>query len=241
MAEHMSGEGREVQRPRVLALIPAYNAAAYVAEVVGVARTHLPVLVVDDGSRDDTGRVAEAAGAAVVRQEPNQGKGAALQHGFRWALEQGYDAILTLDADGQHDPAEIPSFLACYDTTGADLIIGARDFSQMPPVRRFANTVGRWSFSWAMGQPIRDNQSGYRLHSRRLVLAVLGSGELGYEFEMDMIITAVRQAFRIEWVPIRTIYAGEESHIRPVSHVVNFFRMVWRARRAIRQPEAISP
>ncbi len=225
-------------RPRVLALIPAYNAAEHVGDVVAVARSHLPVVVVDDGSKDATSRVAEGAGAIVLRQEPNQGKGAALQRGFRWALEQSYDAVLTLDADGQHDPDEVPSFLACYRSTGADLIIGARDFSQMPLVRRLSNTIGRWAFSWAMGRMIRDNQSGYRLHSRALVEAVLGSGEQGYEFEMDVILTAVRGHFGLQWVPIRTIYAGEESHIRPVAHVVNFFRMVWQTRRAMRRPRS---
>ncbi len=220
---------------RVLALIPAYNAAAHVASVVQGARAHLPVLVVDDGSADHTGEEAEAAGALVRRQEPNQGKGAALQHGLRWALADGYEAVVTLDADGQHDPSEIPAFLVCYARTRAELIIGARDFSRMPPVRRLANTLGRWAFSWALRRPIRDNQSGYRLLHRRLIELVLGSEERGYEFEMDMIVTAVRHGLRVESVPIRTIYADEESHIRPLAHVVHFARMVWQTRQATRR------
>ncbi|HSN76998.1 MAG TPA: glycosyltransferase family 2 protein, partial [Anaerolineae bacterium] len=94
--------------PNTLALIPAYNEAQRIAPVIAATLQHLPALVVDDGSRDDTAGVAEAAGATVLRQAPNQGKGAALRAGLRWALDRRYDAVLTLDADGQHDPAEIP-------------------------------------------------------------------------------------------------------------------------------------
>jgi glycosyltransferase involved in cell wall biosynthesis len=219
---------------KVLALIPAYNEAARVAEVVTGARGHLPVLVVDDGSTDDSVVRAEEAGADVLRQVPNRGKGVALQAGFVYALDEGYEAVLTLDADGQHDPAEIPQFLDVYATRHTDLIIGARDFRHMPPIRRLSNTVGRWSFSWAMGQPIRDNQSGYRLISRRLLEALLASSETGFEFEVEMIVICIQRGFRLDWVPIRTIYAGEGSHIQPWYHTVNFFRMVWQTRRSTR-------
>ena len=215
----------------VLALIPAYNESEHIAEVVRDTRTHLPVLVVDDGSTDNTAARAEEAGASVLRQTPNQGKGAALRSGFRWALEGGYEAVVTLDADGQHDPTEIPKFLDAYTAYHADLIIGARNFQDMPPIRRLSNTVGRWSFSWAIGQPIRDNQSGYRLISSRLLEAILDSDETGFEFEVEMIVTCIQRGFRLDWVPIRTIYAGETSHIRPWHHTINFFRMVWKTRR----------
>ncbi|MGH7469685.1 MAG: glycosyltransferase family 2 protein [Longimicrobiales bacterium] len=226
---------------RVIGLIPAYNAAEFVARVVNNARQHVPVTVVNDGSTDATAQQARAAGALVIDQNPNQGKGAALQRGFRWALEQDVSAVITLDADGQHDPAEIPRFRDCYQKAHPDLIIGARDFSQMPFVRRLSNTIGRRAFSWAMGQPVRDNQSGYRLLSRRLMAAVLTSAERGFEFEMEMIVICVRNGWRMEWVPIRTIYADEKSNIRPLQHVANFFRMVWRTRRALRAHGAHSP
>jgi glycosyltransferase involved in cell wall biosynthesis len=215
-----------------LALIPAYNEAGHVAQVVAGARTYLPVLVVDDGSTDATAARAEGAGATVLRQIPNQGKGMALRAGFRWAIKRGYDAVLTLDADGQHDPAEIPSFLDAQAERGADLVIGARDFSQMPPVRRLSNTVGGWAFSWAMGQPIRDNQSGYRLISRRLLEAILTSDEAGFEFEVEMIVVCVQRGFKLDWIPIHTIYTGGGSHIRPWHHTLNFTRMVWQTRRS---------
>ena len=95
----------------IVALSPAYNAAHLVGPVIEEAKKHLPVVVVDDGSKDDTAAVAEAAGARVIRQVPNQGKGAGLKNGFRWALENGVSAVVTLDADGQHDPTEIPKLL----------------------------------------------------------------------------------------------------------------------------------
>jgi glycosyltransferase involved in cell wall biosynthesis len=218
-------------KAKILALIPAYNEALRVAGVVEGVRTHLPVLVVDDGSTDETARRAEEAGATVLVQNPNQGKGAALQAGFRWAMAEAYEAVVTLDADGQHDPAEIPKFLQAYDAQGADLIIGQRDFSQMPPLRRLANWLGGLAFSWALGQRIPDNQSGYRLVRRRLMAAMLDQNvERGFEYEVEMITICVRRNFGLAWVPIRTIYAGETSHINPMQHVKNFLRLIWRTR-----------
>ncbi len=221
----------------ILALIPAYNESARIASVIAGALSHLPVLVVDDGSRDETALVAEHSGADVLRQAPNQGKGAALRAGFRRALDSGYEAVITLDADGQHDPAELPVFLQCFANTGADLIIGARDFSQIPLVRRAANSLGRLSFSWAVGQPIADNQSGYRLLSRRLMAATLASQEQGFEFEVEMIVLCIERGYRLEWTPIRTIYAGESSHIQPWQHMVNFGRIVWQTRQRMRRSQ----
>jgi glycosyltransferase involved in cell wall biosynthesis len=233
---------------KILALIPAYNESARVANVVAGARAFLPVLVVDDGSTDDTGARAEAAGAVVLHQAPNQGKGAALRAGFRWALDEGYEAVLTLDADGQHEPAEIPKFLDAHDkgqsarqdASAPDLIIGARDFRQIPVVRRAANTLGRWSFSWALGQPVLDNQSGYRLISRRLLEATLISRESGFEFEVEMIVICVQRGYTLDWVPIRTIYGSETSHINPAEHVVNFLRVVWETRQRVKHGKHLS-
>lgn len=170
----------------------------------------------------------------MLRQLPNQGKGAALRAGLRWGLARGYDAALTLDADGQHDPAEIPAFLARYAADHPDLLIGCRDFSQMPLARRVANTLGRWSFSWALGQRVEDNQSGYRLLSRRMAEAVLDSQEQGFEFEVEMIVACVQAGYALAWIPIRTIYGDQGSHIDPWTHAVNWVRMVRQTRRAMR-------
>lgn len=219
----------------VYVLIPAYNEEARVGPVIQACLAQLPTFVVDDGSSDNTVAIAEKAGATVVRQVPNQGKGAALKEGFRWALKQAdCEAVLTVDADGQHDPAEISKFLDKFRANKSDLIIGYRDFSEMPPTRRIANTVGRASLSWAMGQKILDNQSGYRLISRRLMEATLESAEAGFEFEVDMVVLCIRRSMRLDWVPIRTIYAGEGSHIKPWHHIKNFFRVVLKTRRLMR-------
>jgi glycosyltransferase involved in cell wall biosynthesis len=217
-----------------LALIPAYNEAQRITPVIAGALGFLPVLVVDDGSRDDTVAVAEAAGATVLRPIPNQGKGAALRAGLRWGLERGYGAVLTLDADGQHDPAEIPGFLARRAAAPSDLLIGSRDFNQMPLARRAANTLGRWSFSWALGQRVEDNQSGYRLLSRRMSEAVLDSQEHGFEFEVEMIVTCVQRGYVLDWTPIRTIYGDQGSHIDPWTHTRNWVRIVRQTRQAMK-------
>jgi glycosyltransferase involved in cell wall biosynthesis len=226
---------------QVLAIIPAYNESTRIAHVVTGACAHLPVLVVDDGSVDNTAAKAEEAGAKVLRQAPNQGKGAALRAGFRCALDGDFEAVLTLDADGQHDPDEIPQFLHAYAERGSDLIIGARDFQRIPLVRRIANTLGRWTFSWALGQPVQDNQSGYRLISRRLLEDTLDSRESGFQFEVEMIVTCVQRGYVLDWVPIRTIYAGEKSHINPLQHIINFLRVVWQTRQRVRRFERKPP
>ena len=194
--------------PPIVALIPAYREAPRVAAVVTGALVHLPVVVVDDGSDDGTADVAEAAGATVIRQVPNQGKGAALRAGFRHVLALGCEAVVTLDADGQHDPAEIPAFLAAWTARHAPLVIGRRTFAEMPIVRRVANELGTATFSWAVGRHIPDNQSGYRLLGRRLMEATLGSQERGFEFEVEMIAVCLRRGWPLAWVPISTIYAG---------------------------------
>jgi glycosyltransferase involved in cell wall biosynthesis len=222
---------------RVVALIPGYNEGPRIAAVVRGAIEHLPVIVVDDGSRDDTAAQARAAGATVIEQRPNAGKGAALRTGFRRALDAGYDAVLTLDADGQHDPAEIPTFLEAFaGEPPPDLVIGRRNFRAMPPIRRLSNTIGGKAFSWAVGRDIPDNQSGYRLIGRRIMAATIDSDEGGFEFEVEMITTCIRLGGTIAWVPIRTIYAGAPSHIRPLDHLRSFVRITRRARRDVRVP-----
>ena len=227
--------GRKDKGVRILALIPAYNEEARVKKVIEGAAAWLPVLVVDDGSSDQTSQVAKDAGAYVIRQEPNQGKGAAILNGFAYALENGYDAVITLDADGQHDTAEIPLFLAEYERTKADLIIGERDFRKMPFPRGMTNQIGTWAFSNALGQFVPDNQSGYRLHSRRLVDDSLASGEHGFEFEVEIIVRCVLHGYKISWVPIKTIYNEvQNSKISPVKHVWRFFRLVAKTRDLIK-------
>ncbi|OJX47267.1 MAG: hypothetical protein BGO78_17520 [Chloroflexi bacterium 44-23] len=212
-------------------LIPAYNEEKHLGAVIAKAIRFMPVIVIDDGSHDETVKVAKAAGAEVFQQIPNQGKGAALQRGFAEAIRKRCDFLVTLDADGQHDPLEIPKFLEAYRLNQPDLIIGFRDFTKMPFIRRLSNTTGSWAFSWAMRQPIRDNQSGYRLLSRDLYGILLHSQESGFEYEVEMIVQCIEHGLKLDWVPIETIYADETSHIRPLHHVVNFLRVVIDARK----------
>lgn len=219
---------------KTLALIPAYNEEQHIPSVVHATSPHLPILVVDDGSTDNTIKKAEEAGATVIRQNPNQGKGKALQAGFEWALRQGYEGLIMLDADGQHDPHEIPLFLAEAKKNPADLIIGERNFSQMPFVRRCSNSIGRFLFSWAVGQKVKDNQSGYRYLSRRMMEAMQSSTEEGFQFEVEMIVVAIERSYKLGSVPIRTIYADEKSHIQPWKHLCEFLRIVWQTRKRLR-------
>lgn len=223
-----------------MALIPAHDEAPRITPVVTAALRHLPVLVVDDGSADDTPGVAERAGARVLRQHPNQGKGAALRAGFRAALAEGVEAVITLDADGQHDPAELPAFLGAYARRTlagepTELIIGRRDFHRMPPLRRLSNWLGTVVLSTAVGRWIDDNQSGYRLVGRRLMSATLDSAESGFAFEVEMIAVSLREGWPIGWLPIRTIYGDEGSHIRPLHHLGEFLAATRRARRIARE------
>lgn len=224
---------------QILVLIPAYNEGERVVPVVRGAQTHLPVLVVDDGSTDGTAVFARDAGADVYLQQPNHGKGAALLAGFAIALKQGYQAVITLDADGQHDPAEIPAFIAAFQSQHADLVIGQRNFSQMPPVRRFANTIGAALFSRALGQSVADNQSGFRLISRRLMESLMNSKERGFEFEVEMIVACAQEGLSLTWVPIRTIYGGEKSHINPLRHLAKFLQITLKTRHMMRAVQRV--
>ncbi len=213
----------------IVALIPAWNERARLGPVVEATRQHLPVLVVDDGSQDDTAAVARRAGSTVISHSQNQGKGVALMTGFDWALSRGYQAVLTLDADGQHDPDDIPKFLSAYQSGSWDLIIGKRDFTKMPFPRGYTNPFGSWLLSLALGERIPDNQSGFRMHDRRL-LETLELTTTGFELEVEVIIQAVCRDMRIGWVEIRTIYhVDKTSYFHPLKDSARFLGMVWHA------------
>lgn len=215
---------------RVCALIPAYNVEAFIATVVEQTRAFLPrVYVVDDGSTDQTAKKARASGAEVLRHPTNRGKGHALRTGFQRALEEGFHAVVTLDADGQHDPHDIPSLLECAARTEAPIVVGARvERETMPLHRRLNNglvsSVGRW----LCGQPVLDFQCGFRFLSAEVLRAVtLETG--GYETESELLIQAGRLGFRIENVPIRTIYAGQRSHVHAWREMRRFTRLLFRS------------
>lgn len=214
----------------VIALIPAWNEGSRILPVLETTLNYLPVLVVDDGSKDDTADVAEAAGATVIRHETNRGKGVALATGFTWATDHGYDAVVTLDADGQHDPTEIPKFIDAYGADVGDLVIGRRSYRKMPFPRFFVTPFGTLLLSLALGQMIYDNQSGYRLYTRRC-LEVFEPTTTGFEMEVEVIIQMVCKGMRIGWVGIRTIYGiNKVSYFHPVKDTLRFLGMVWHAR-----------
>lgn len=213
---------------KILALIPAYNEAIAIQAVVLETMKYLPVLVVDDGSSDATRELALESGALIVQNPQNLGKGAALRNGFRFALENSYQAVLILDADGQHDPHEIPLFLESYQKNKVNLIIGMRDFTQMPFTRRLANTLGSVLVNRLTRELIHDNQSGFRLIDAEVMNLLLESQEMGFEFEVEMIFACLYAGLSIDWVPITTIYADENSHISPLSHISNYFRILRR-------------
>lgn len=199
---------------RVAALVPAYQAAATLGEVLLRLRAlERPpaVLVVDDGSRDATAEVARQLGARVLSFAGNRGKGHALVAGFE-ALRGEFDAVVTLDADGQHPPECVPAFVAAAEA-GADLVLGRRARTpDMPLARRVANGISSGWASWMAGQRVSDSQCGFRLHSGRLLERTpVTPGR--YEVESELVVRAARLGFRIAEVEIPTVYAGEKSQI----------------------------
>jgi glycosyltransferase involved in cell wall biosynthesis len=211
-------------------VIPAYNAGRYLGDVLDRVLRQAPrehIVVVDDGSTDDTAAVAETRGVRVIRQTPNQGKAAALRTGFQATRE--YDSVVTIDADGQHDPADLPRFLAA--APGHELVVGARTLGKgMPGLRALGNRVSSWYIGVLAGQRIPDSQSGYRLHARALldsvVPAIEGAG--GFLFETELLVRAGRQGYRIGSVPIATVYADQGSHFHPATELPRFLSLFVR-------------
>jgi glycosyltransferase involved in cell wall biosynthesis len=216
---------------KVLALIPAYNEETSISGVVEASRGYVDcVVVVDDGSRDQTAARAEQAGATVLRQAINGGKGAALAAGSRYAIEQGYDVAVTLDADGQHDPQSIPDLLEPLRLGQADMAVGSRKTQwskHMPVVRRITNAWMSWFLSLLAGQPMEDTQSGYRAISTE-VLRHVQVDSTHFEAESEFLLVAARLRYRIAWVPIRVIYGLRPSHIHPIRDTVRFAVMMAR-------------
>jgi glycosyltransferase involved in cell wall biosynthesis len=215
----------------IIALIPAYNEVRYIADVVKRTLEQLPVVVIDDGSSDGSGAAAALAGAKVIAHKTNQGKGTALNTGFDYAVKRGVDAAITLDADGQHDPDEIPLFIDAFRAGAGDIVIGKRTFGEMPAKSQFGNRVGTWLLGKAMGQPVPDNQSGYRLLSRPVMEQVRPSSSR-FEAEVEILLRAQMAGFRLAWVPIKTIYNDKKSHFRPIHDSALFLKMTWRIWRA---------
>lgn len=210
--------------PRYCILIPCLNEERAIGRVVSEAlQTGLPVIVVDDGSDDRTPEIVGALPVTLLRHDGRRGKGEALRTGFREVLRRGYDAVVTMDGDGQHQAADIPAILAASRRFPGSIVIGARllEREQQPPGRRRANAVADWGISWACGRPIVDTQSGQRLYPRETLDLVDLPAE-HFVFEAAMLITACRErGIGVVSVPIASRYQGEFrlSHFNPVRDV----------------------
>lgn len=214
---------------RYCVIIPALEAAGTIGPLVGRLRHQgLSVLVVDDGSRDATAAAASAQGATVISHLRNQGKGAALRTGFAHALRARYDGVVTMDSDGQHDPDDLPVLLQAVQTHRAGIVIGNRlaDGRAMPVIRRWTNAAMSWLVSGLTGVRIPDSQSGFRV-IRREVLERVTLRAVHFEIETELLLAAAGR-WPIVSVPVRTIYGGERSRIRPLRDAARFVRVVAR-------------
>ncbi len=216
---------------KVCVLIPCYRERERIAGVVKDCLAQLPtVVVVDDGSGDGTAEAAREAGAEVIVHEVNQGKGVALNTGYAWALAHGFDGVITLDGDGQHDPTEIPKFLEAARSSEAGIILGSRmnDVRDMPALRRWTNrTTSRW-VSRLGRNDLKDSQSGYRLVKRK-VLETVTVRSRRYDAEPEMLIKAGRAGFQVLEIPIATIYHTDgKSSINPILDTWRFVKLVLR-------------
>jgi glycosyltransferase involved in cell wall biosynthesis len=217
-------------------VVPAFNAGRTIGQVIERIRKISPgatILVVDDGSDDDTASRALAARAAVATHEYNQGKGRALATGLGAALAlDGVKYLVTLDADGQHPPEAIPALLAPLQDGGAELVVGARprEAGVMPAGRRFTNWLSSALVSRATGAAVPDSQSGYRAMTRAVAEAVQPGGDR-YEYETEFLLGAAARGFRIGAVAIPAVYEGEDSHFRYFSDTMRLatvFLKHWR-------------
>jgi glycosyltransferase involved in cell wall biosynthesis len=201
----------------VAVVIPAYQAAATIADVVQRARRAAlgaVVYVVDDGSTDATAEQGRGSGAQVLVHGQNQGKGAALRTGMDRALADGAEIVVTLDADGQHLPEEIPRLVGPIARREADLVLGARARAgAMPWARRCTNWVAAALASRVGGVAVPDAQTGYRALARA-VAEMIRPRERGYDFETAFLLAALAGGVRVRSVPVATIYEGRPSHFR---------------------------
>jgi glycosyltransferase involved in cell wall biosynthesis len=191
---------------RTLLIIPAFNEAATVAGVIFAARQHFSgdVAVIDDGSEDDTSALARAAGAAVLRHPCNLGIGAAVQTGFLYALQQGYDFVVRQDGDGQHDPSTIPRLLEVLERDEADIVVGSRFLAREGYQSTIVRRVGIFILgivSALVGARITDPTSGYWAVNRR-VLKVLARSQPDDYPETEALVLASRAGFRVREQPV---------------------------------------
>jgi len=201
---------------QVVVVIPAYQAAATIRDVITRTQATLPsaqIIVVDDGSTDGTGDAGRGTHTTLITHPRNRGKGAALRTGIREATARGASVVVTIDADAQHPPEEIPRLLQPILEGRSDLVLGARKRDQAMPIsRRFTNWLSATLASRIGGQPVRDAQTGFRAFTREVAERVQPAGNR-YEYEANFLLDALRAGFRVVSVDVPTIY-GARSHFR---------------------------
>ena len=211
-------------------VIPAYNVGDRLQNVLLKALAYIPkhnIYVVDDGSTDSTAEVADRQGVVLFRHKANKGKGEALKSGFQLVLEDNLDGVITLDADGQHDPDHIPDFIFFLEKTASDMVLGVRRFriGEMPLDRFCSNLLSSLLVSTLAGKWIPDSQCGYRL-IRSSVLKNIRLFSDHYELESELLIKAIRMGCRVSFCPITVRYGEAGSHIRRFRDTKRFCRMI---------------
>ncbi len=218
---------------KICILIPAYNAQQTLGSVLKeVGLLGIETIIVDDGSTDETGKVASEYRVLVLEHPSNLGKGAALRTGFQYTLQKEYGIVITLDADGQHNPSEIPFLLKVFQGIKPDILIGSRghEFGQMSFLRRFWNGLGAKAVSRLCHSDITDSQSGFRL-IRTDVLRSIDLTTSGFEAEMELLIKACKKGFSVLSLPIKSqkIDGTGSSHFRPVADTWAVCRLFLRS------------
>lgn len=223
---------------KVAVLMPAFCEAETVGEAVSKALRYLPdVIVVDDASADETAARAAAAGATVIRRTVNEGKGAALTEGFKYILAHGFDAVIALDADGFHDPDEIPRFLEAYQRTHLPVLIGNRmaDIRRIPVVRRWTIRMMRYCLSRLLGVYVPDPPCGFRFY-RCDVLPFILEEHSSLPSEFETLLNIASRRIRVGPVRITKQPGRHKSLIAPFRDVFRFSRVLWKYYKKIRKP-----
>lgn len=212
-------------------LLPAFNEGLNIGRLIEKIAHFVPdVIVVDDGSTDSTSECALDKGAHVIRHSRRLGKGAALRSGFEYILKKGYDAVITMDSDNQHDPQEIPKFIKSLKDSSSGIIVGNRMLEKvkMPLLRKITNMAMSFILSLFMKQFVPDTQCGFRL-IRKEVLSKINLTSRNFEIESEILIKAKQKNFEIESIPIKTIYLNKKSHINPLLDTLRFIILLIKA------------